>query len=269
VNLPSWDQHWWLLARQQLRGRVRSIVIWGIALGALGALYVALFPSMSGFLKQYLEQAPEQMRQFMGSVRDSMTIEGWMEIEFLTSIIPIALPFLVIPIGARAISGGEERKTLDMLLSNPLPRRHLVVSTLATMAGALACVLAVTWVLTYAAVPVAGVGLGPGRLAAALVVLWAFCLLFGALALLVSAWVRRSFLAIVVPTVVLVVMYVVGNLAQVSKKMEPIRVFSLFYHLGHPVKGDFPWTAFLVTLAAICVIGAAAVALFERRDIYT
>lgn len=261
--------HWWLLARQQLRGRVRSIIIWGVALGALGALYVALFPSMSELLRQYLDQASDQMQQFMGQLQDAMTIEGWMETEFASSIVPLALPFLVIPIGARAISGSEERKTLDLLLSNPLPRWHVVASALGTMAGALACVLGITWVLTYIAVPAAGVGLSPGWLAAALVVLWVFCLVFGTLALLVSTLVRRSFLAIVIPAVVLVIMYVVTNLAQVSKSAEPIRVFSLFYHLGHPLKGDFPWTAVLLMLAAICVLAGAAMAAFDRRDIYT
>jgi beta-exotoxin I transport system permease protein len=260
---------WWLLAKQQLRSRLRGVIIWGVALGALGALYVALFPSMSEFLQQYLDQASEQMQQFMGQLQNSMTIEGWMETEFYTSIVPIALPFLAIIIGARAVAGNEERKTLDLLLSNPLPRWHVVASALATMAGALAIVLGITWVLTYIAVPAAGVGLGPGRLAAALVVLWTFCLLFGALALLMSTWVRRGFLAIVIPAVVLVAMYVVGNLAQVSKSAEPIKVFSLFYHLGHPLKGDFPWTAVLLMLAAVCVLGAAAGAVFNRRDIYT
>ncbi len=260
---------WWLITKQHLRARMRSIIVWGVALGALGALYVALFPSMSGFLKEYLEQASDQMQQFMGPVRDSMTIEGWMEIEFLTSIIPIALPFLVIPLGARAIAGSEERKSMDMLLSTPLPRGQVVLSALATMGAALAAVLTITWILTYVAVPIAGVGLGPGRLAAALAVLWVFCLLFGALALLVSTWVRRSFLAIVIPAVLLVVMYVIANLAQVSKSAEPIRAFSLFYHLGHPIKGDFPWSAVLLMLAAVCVIGAIAVMRFQRRDIYT
>ncbi len=260
---------WWLLTKQQLRGRVRSIAIWGVALGALGALYVALFPTMSGFLEQYLQQASEQMQQFMGSVQDSMTIEGWMEIEFLTSIVPLALPFLVIPMGARAVSGSEERKTLDMLLSNPVPRRHIVFSTLASMGASLACVLAITWVLTYIAVPAAGVSLAPGRLAAAFAVLWVFCLLFGTIALLVSTLVRRSFLAITIPTALLVVMYIINNLAQVSKKTESIRIFSLFYHLGHPIKGDFPWIATLIMLAAVCVIATGAAALFDRRDIYT
>jgi ABC-type transport system involved in multi-copper enzyme maturation permease subunit len=158
---------------------------------------------------------------------------------------------------------------LDLLLSNPLPRRHVIVSALATMAGALASVLALTWVLTYIAVPAAGVGLGPGRLAAALFVLWVFCLLFGSIALLVSTWVRRSFLAIVIPAVLLVAMYVLGSLAQVSKSTEPLRLFSLFYHLGHPLKGDFPWTAVILMLGAICALAGAAIAVFDRRDIHT
>jgi ABC-2 type transport system permease protein len=267
--IMSGHAHWWLLTRQQLRARLRSILIWGVALGALGALYVALFPSMSDFLRQYLEQASEQMRQFMGQLQDSVTIQGWMEMEFYSSILPLALPFMAIPIGARAIAGSEERKTLDLLLSSPLPRWHVVASALGTMAAGLACVLGLTWILTYVAVPVAGVGLNPGHLAEALIVLWVFSLLFGTLALLVSAWVRRSFLAIVIPAVVLVVMYVVSNLAQVAKSAEPIRVFSLFYYLGHPLKGDFPWTAVLLMLAVVCILGGIAAAAFGRRDIYT
>ena len=186
-----------------------------------------------------------------------MTIEGWMEIEFLTSIVPIALPFMVIPMGARAVSGSEERKTLDCCSATRCPARHVIFSPWRRWRASLACVLAITWVLTYIAVPAAGrLSWGPAAWRPALVVLWVFCLLFGRIALLVSTWVRRSFLAITIPTVALVVMYVIGNLAQVSKKAEPIRVFSLFYHLGHPVKGDFPWTATLLMLAAICVIAA-------------
>jgi ABC-2 type transport system permease protein len=224
---------------------------------------------MSELLSQYLEQASDQMQQFMGELQDSMTIQGWMEMEFYTSIVPLALPFMAIPIGARAVSGSEERKTLDLLLSNPLPRWHVVASAMATMAGALACVLGITWVLTSIAVPAAGVDLNLGFLAEGLFVIWVFCLLFGTLALAVSTWVRRSFLAIVIPAVVLVVMYVLGSLAQVSKTAEPIQVFSLFHHLRHPLKGDFPWTAVLVMLAVVCLLGGAVVDALDRREIYT
>jgi ABC-2 type transport system permease protein len=260
---------WWILLTQQLRRRLRSIAIWGVALGGLGALYVALYPSMSGLLEQYLEQASEEMQQFMGGLQGPMTIERWLELELIGSIIPIALPFMAMAIGARAVAGSEERKTLDLLLSNPLPRRHVIIGSLGTMAAALAGVLAITWILTYIAVPAAGLDLSPGRLAMGLAVLWPFCLFFGALALLFSALIRRSFLAITIPGVVLVAMYVIGELSQVSKTIEPLRTLSLFHHLGNPLAGDFPWIAVLATLAAIVALGAAAVATFSRRDIYT
>lgn len=259
----------WALVAHEMRRRVRSILIWGVALGGLGALYVALYPSMSGLLEDYMQQAPEQMQRYLGGIEGPLTIEQWLEIEFVNVLIPVALPFMVMVIGARALAGSEERKTLDLLLSNPLRRGRVVAGALGTMALCLAGVLAITWILTYVAVPLAGVDLSPGRLAGGLAALWPLCLLFGALALLLSAFIRRSFLAIVIPGVILVAMYVLEGLSEVSKKVEPLRVLSLFYHLGQPLQGDFPWTAVLLMLVGVCVLTAGAMAAFARRDIYT
>lgn len=257
------------LVAHQLRSRVRSVVIWGVALGALGALYVALFPSMSGLVDRYMTEAPEQMQQFMGGLQGPITIEQWLGMEFVNVLIPVALPFMVMIIGARAIAGSEERKTLDLLLSNPVSRWQIVAGSLMTMAISLAGVLVIAWVLTYVTVPVAGVDLSPGRLAVGLAALWPMCLLFGTLALLASALVRRAALAVVLPAVILIAMYVIDGLAQVSKSMEPLRVLSLFYHLGRPLEGDFPWTAILLMLLGVCALTGAAMGAFARRDIYT
>jgi ABC-2 type transport system permease protein len=259
----------WTLVAQQLRRRWRSLVIWGVALGGLGALYVALYPSMSKFLNDYIENAPESMQQYMGNLQGPITPEQWLGMELVNAIIPIALPFLVILIGARAVAGSEERKTLDLLLSNPLPRWRVIAGAAATMVLSLAGVLGLTWVLTYIAVPIAGVDLSASHLAQGLAALWPFCLFFGTLALLVSALIRRAVLATIIPAVVLVVMYVIAGLAEASESVRPFRVLSLFYHLGKPLEGDFPWTAVLLTLAAVCVFTGAAMAAFSRRDIYT
>jgi len=51
--------------------------------------------------------------------------------------------------------------------------------------------------------------------------------------------------------------------------MERFRPASLFYHLGSPIEGDFPWTAVLSMLAGVCALTGAAMTLFARRDIYT
>jgi beta-exotoxin I transport system permease protein len=259
----------WTLVSHQLQRRWRSFLIWGVALGALGALYVCLFPSMGDLLSKYMENAPEYMQGWMGDLQGPITAAQWMGMEFLNMLVPVALPFLVIAIGARTVAGSEERKTLDLLLSNPLTRRRVIAGAVGTMAISLAGVLAATWVITYVAASIAGVDLSPGDLAAALVALWPFCLLFGTFALLISTLARRAVLATVIPAAILVIMYVFETLGQVSKTMEPARVVSLFHHLGKPIEGDFPWTAFLCMLAGVCILAWAAGAAFSKRDVYT
>jgi len=259
----------WVLVAHEIRRRWRSLLIWGVALGALGALYVALYPTMSRYIEDYMENAPGGMEQYFEEFGGSMTVEQWLGSEFRVGIAPIALSFLLIIMGARAIAGNEERKTLDLLLSNPLRRSQVVAGSLGAMALSLAGILVIICILTYIAALISGVDLGPGGLAAALVALWPLCLVFGALALLMSAWVRRAAIAIAVPGVIMVVMYVVESLAEAIEAVRPYRVISLFYHLGRPMEGDFPWTAVLLMLAGTCVLGAAAMAAFARRDVYT
>ncbi|MCL5735924.1 MAG: ABC transporter permease [Actinobacteria bacterium] len=259
----------WVLTAHSLRSRYRSLIIWGVALGGLGALYVALYPAMSNLLQQYLEQAPENMQRFMGGVQGNITIQQWLEIEFLNVLVPVALPFLIVTLGARTIAGSEERKTLDLLLSNPFPRWQIIAGALATMGISLAAVLAMTWIFTYAAVPIAGVDLGPGVLASALAALWPFCLLFGALALLLSAFVRRNVFAITIPAVILVATYVINSLAQATESMRPLRFVSLLYYIGHPIQGDFPWIAVLAVLAGTLALFVLAMGAFAKRDVFT
>lgn len=259
----------WTVISHQLRTRWRGLLIWGVALGGLGALYVALFPSMGALLDSYLKNAPDYLQGFLGDLQGPVTIGRWLDLELMNAIVPVALPFLGIAIGVRTVAGSEERKTLDLLLSNPLPRWRVVAGATATMAISLAGVLAFTWVITFIAAAIAGVDLSPGHLAAGLAAMWPFCLLFGTFGLLISTLVRRAVLATVIPAAVLVAMYVIDSLAKATKTMEPAGVFSLFHYLGRPMEGDFPWAAVLLMVAGACLLATGAAAAFARRDIYT
>ncbi len=254
----------WVLTAHQLRRRWRSLLIWGLGLGAMGALYVALFPSMSGLMEDFTKNAPESLKNWLGATDGPMTAEQWMSMEFLSLMVPLALPFLVMLIGARTVAGDEERKNLDMLLANPVRRWHLIAGSFATMAISLTIVLALAWLLTYIAVPIAGVQLSTLRLWEAFVAIGPMCLLLGTFSLFMSTIVRRAFMATVIPAVVLVGMYVIQLLSEFSQTIKPARVVSLFYHLGSPVEGDFRLLSFLLMLAGSFVLAGGAAAAFAK-----
>jgi len=260
----------WTLVRHQLGRRWRSLLIWGVALGATGALYVGLYPSMSGMIDDFLKNSPDSaLSSFFGDFQGPISAAQWMQMEFLSLLIPLLVPIMVILIGSRTVAGDEERGNLDLLLGNPVRRWHLIVSSVTIMAIALTLVLALTWVITYVAVPIAGVDLGASDLVLAFVAIWPMALLLGTLALLLSTLVRRAFLANAVPMGLLAAMYIVELLAEFSQKMEPIQKISLFHYLGEPVVGDFNLLGVLLMLAGAVFLAGCAVLTFTKRDIYT
>lgn len=259
----------WAQVRELLRGQNRNILVWGLSMGLLGALYMALFPSMGKLIQGYLDALPAAYLQFLGMQAGMGTPQGWLAMEMFNMVGPIALPFFTILLGARAVAGAEERGRLDILLSNPVPRWQLVVGHFLAMAAGLVVILVLLFALTWGTAVAAGVDLGPGPVAAGSLNLLPFCLFFGALALLVSTLARRAALAIAVPGALLVAMYVLNGVGAVSDTLKPLRPLSLFYHYGSAVEQGVPWASFLLILAGALVLTGLAVAAFERRDIYT
>jgi hypothetical protein len=96
-----------------------------------------------------------------------------------------------------------------------------------------------------------------------------FCLVFGALALLLSALLRRAALAIVLPAAVLVGMYVLLGMANYSEQIEPFRGASIFYHYGSAITEGIDWLRFAALGLVALVLMASSVAAFHRREIYT
>jgi ABC-2 type transport system permease protein len=248
----------------------RSVLIWGVYLGALGAMYIALYPSLSNGLEQYLNSAPANIMHFLGiQAGGPLTPRSWLALEMFNLVGPLALPFFAILAGSRAVAGAEERGRLDIYLSNPVPRWQVIVGSFMAQAAGLAGILALLWLLIWLAALAAGVTLGAGAILAGVANLWPFSLFFGGLALMLSSVVRRSQASTSAAAVILLLMYVVNALGNISSAMKPFRRFSLFYHYGSAIEHGVAWTSFLVTLAIALGFMALAIVAFNRRDIYT
>jgi ABC-2 type transport system permease protein len=251
------------------RGQLVNALIWGGVLGLMGGMYVSLFPSMGTELDQYIESMPEAMKAFVPSLGLTGTVEAWLNMELFSLLAPLALPFFVIIMGARAIAGREERGKMDLLLSNPLPRWMLVLATFLAMLAALLVALVPIYLLTLAVAPLVNVDLDPVALLEGTVNLLPMCLSFGALALLLSTLVHRAARAIVVPAALLVGMYVLEGLGNYSAKVEPLQPVGVFHHYGAAIVEGIDWPRFLGLLLVALVLMAMSIVAFSRREIFT
>lgn len=197
------------------------------------------------------------------------TLAGFLDIEQYSIVAPLALAFLPILLGARTIAGAEEARTLDALLSNPLPRWIVVAAAFLTMVVEVVVVVTVMAVFIWVPVAVSGQELALSRLVAGSLNLVPLCLFFGGLALLISSIARRPSLAIAVPGAVLVASYVLNGLAAAIDRISGLQPLSIFYHYGSALQEGMPWgSAAVIFLLAIALAVLASVG-FGRRDIYT
>lgn len=259
----------WVLTRQILAEQRRNVLIWGVAMGLLGLMYVALYPSFKDTLNQALKDFPEAYLKAFGISAGISGAAAFLNMEMFNLLAPLALPFFTILMGARAVAGTEERKTLDLLLSNPVPRWQLVVSRYLAMAAGLAIVLLMLTVLTWVAAPVMGVELSFWAVMQGAANLWPFCLFFGALALLCSSVLRRGAAASGIAAGVLMAMYVLNAVGSVIDGAKEVRRASLFYYYGAAILDGIDWVKFVVILLLSMGLTALAVLAFNRRDIYT
>lgn len=259
----------WTLTRQTLTEQRRNVLIWGVLMGLLGLMYVALYPSFKDTLSQYLKDFPEAYLKIFGITAGISGAPAFLNMELFNLFAPVALPFFTILMGARAVAGTEERKTLDLLLGNPVARWQLVVSRYLAMAAGLAVVLLLLTVLTWVAAPIMGVDLSFWAVAQGAANLWPFCLFFGALALLCSAVVRRAAAASGIVAGVLIAMYVLNAIGSVIDRVKEVRRASLFYYYGAAILDGIDWVNFIVIVLLSIGLTVLAAVVFARRDIYT
>ena len=257
-----------------MRLQMRSVIIWGVALGLLSVLSVAFFPSLEDQgdqINQLMESYPPEMRELFGMSEgtDLTTIEGFLSSQVFSFMAPLALAFFPILASAGAIAGAEERGTIDVLLGNPIPRWQLVVGQFVGTAISTVGIVAILGLFTWVPAILLDIDLSLRETAEAVLNLWPLCLFFGGLAMLCSAIFHRRVLAIAIPGAVLISMYFVNALGNTVEDLEDAQPFSVFHYYGSAIEHGIDWQDFGgVTLVALILVLLAVLA-FRRRDIYT
>lgn len=252
------------------RRRRLAPVTWGLSLGALGALTVAVFPSIRGSaqLDQLIRSYPEALRQAFGiSAGTYESVQGYLNAELFSLIVPLATAWFMIHGLAAAVCGAERRGTLDVLLAAPIRRRQYVAGWLGGMTAALVGLLVVLAVVVEVTAAAVGAGLPVVDLVAAIVGLLPLTIFFGGITLLAAGVWDRAGVVTGVAAGVLVLMYFVHVLASLSGTVHAVDGLSAFHYYGAAIQDGIDPVRACVLLAAGIVLAAAGALLLERRDI--
>ncbi len=254
------------VARFRARRALTGAAAWGLGLGAMSGLIVAIYPTFSGEFATAIESLPSKMRAAFG-IESYDTARTFLGGEMYSLLVPLAVALFGIRQVSHDLSTHEERTWLDVELTTPLARRALILGSYAAALSGVALVASLAGAGAWLTGLVAGVDLPLSAVAEGTLAVWLLAAGFAAVALALSAVSHRSGVVVGGATAALVAMYVVDLAGTLVDGLRPLRAISPFHHYGTPVASGLPLGSVALMAATAAVLAAAAVWLFERHDI--
>jgi len=256
---------------KSLRDESRPLIWWMVGLTALTLYLLFFYPTVRDNTSygDLIKAMPDALKAIFSLTEDPTSPAGYIDAEFLGLTAPLMFMISAIAQGAHAIAGEEERRTLDLLLANPVPRARVVIEKFAASSAVIAALGLIIWLVLWLGGTVVGMHLGAVRLAAAVVDIMLLALLFGALALFVGCASGKHGLSIGIPAAIGLAGYMWYSVGSMVASLKPYRALSPFYHYiaSRPLQHGFDVGHEAVLLTGTLVCLALAVVMFDRRDL--
>ena len=255
-----------------LRDQRRSLLWWAIGLSVYGTFIMLFWPSISDIegLDEMIEQYPEDLMALIaGDISDITSPAGYLRAEVFFIFAPLLFIIYSTAAGSGAIAGEEGQGTLDLLVSNPVSRRQIVLQKFAAIFTGTVALASVFWVALAIPAVAVGMEISMAHLAAAVLSAALLGIGFGALALAVGCYTGNRGLSITLAAVAAIVAYLLNALAPVVELLEPLsRISPFYYYFGaDPLTNGLHLGHAAVLAALTAVLLAVAVFTFERRDL--
>ncbi len=255
-----------------------SIIAWSFFLFLYALLMVYLFQTMEGMaetLAEYMDKMGTMVEVFAGEVGSIINPDGSLSMGKYLSLEFLALWPLLMSVYAIFYAGGiaareVERGTMDMLLSQPLPRHHIIISKFLVVPLVLAIVAAacIVGVLIGMAIignfsDIGGVCLAFFPAALIPLVVASYSLLFSCIFLDP----RRVMMAAGSLTGMFYILHILSRTIGPLKWMGNLSIFH--YYEPAPIASELSmnWLGIGIYLGIIIICFTASIYVFQRRDI--
>ncbi len=238
---------------------------------ALSALLSILSSAAPQDVLKVLDSLPPFIKNLVGKNNFMATAEGFLNLQPFSILAPLLFIVIAIGKGGDATAGEEERGTLDLLLSQPLPRWRLVLAKFAAEAAALLFLALVFWGSMAAGTRLFGVAVDWLRLAQVIFSLLLLGLTFLSMSLAIGCLSGKRKLCLGVSGGFALVTYLINAYAPMIEGLRPYRVCFPFLLLQWPGgadqrAGSVPRPC---TGRSDLLLVAAALFFFSRRNLST
>lgn len=265
------------LLRVNLRFQRWSAVAWIVGVAAMAFFVAALYRSVAGAdYAQLIEGMPDALIAAIGVDPDLVRttdgrypVESWLTQEFLAWA-PLAVGIYGVVYGSGAVAREAENRTLDLVLSHPVPRAWLVVAKALVFLVVVAVLIVASGVALQTGLAAAGTTFSMPRIYLALLQAALVAVAIGGYSLLFSCLLLSTGKAAAVAGLLTVAFYAIDLLSRTVESVGWLGNVSLF-HFYRPehilFTGHLDWTG--VGLCSLVAVGAVtcAAAVFQRRDI--
>lgn len=261
-----------------IRDKRRSILGWSIGFLVYSFFILSLYPTFSSeneaiinYLKVFADMPflklfginPENILEFT-------TPEGFLNPEFFYMVAPILIIMLSVSLGSDAIAGEEERKTMDLLLSNPISRERIVLEKFLAVISVIFTVIVFSYIGFIICILVYKINnINLGRLLQAEIMLGYLGVSFGSFAFFLGCITGDKGKSITISAIFAIISYLINSLSNVAQFLSKLRIISLFYYYGgdNPLKKGIylPHLGIIIAFIVICLL--VSLLAFRRRDI--
>lgn len=253
-----------------LRRSRTAVLAWGLILAVYAGYMVTFYDNLLGMSDMFTElisHYPEELVAFVGGAEGITKPEGYLDTYMFSYMAPILAIYALIA-GSGLLVGDEERGLLDLFISHPISRSRLFLGRWLGFCLSLLAIVALMWI--GISIPVGGtqLGLEPLDLIGPFLSLFAFLLLFGTLALVLSLALPSRNLGAAVAGLVLGGGFMLDVVAAINPDLESINRFSPYaYFQGGQAAVGIEWAWLAGLLGAALVFSLIAWFLFQRRDV--
>lgn len=234
----------------------------------MGILIGPMFGFLDDAMLALMDDFPEVLLALFGG-GDMSTPEGWYQIETFGMMAPISVMVVTVTIGARALAGEEEHRTMGLLLANPVKRSTVIYQkTFAMVLYAFAVGLSI-----FAGVAIGsllgGLDMSVGNIAATSFLVTLVGLVFGGLALALSAATGRVNVAVYGTVGVALILFVLNALLPFNDALIGWAKISPFYYYlsSDPLMNGMDWSHGAVLTGLTVILMVLALVFFQRRDL--